>query len=55
MSRWGSKQILNWIENNIERGRSEAENLKAVIDSDLDIGSVTCNAEYRAKIARRFK
>ena len=52
--RWGSKQILNWIENNIENGRSETHNMESVIDHDLNSKYKTINEDYRQKILKKF-
>ena len=53
-SRWGSKQILNWLESNIETGRSQPGNLRNAIETDMDKTYAASNAEHRNRIMRRF-
>ena len=31
---WSNKQILNWIESNVETGRSEPYNMETVVQKD---------------------
>lgn len=52
--RWGSSQILNWIESNLESGRSETYNMESVINQDVNKQYQNDNAPYRERILKRF-
>ena len=36
MNRWGSKKILNWIENSLENGKGELNNMESFVDADVN-------------------
>ena len=52
--KWGSNQILNWIESNVESGRSEASNMEQIIQRDTNEGYSNTNNAHRAKILRKL-
>ena len=52
--RWGSSQILNWIESNLESGRSETYNMESVINQDVNKQYQNDNAPYRERILKKF-
>ena len=52
--KWGSNQILNWIESNVESGRSEASNMEQIIQRDTNENYPNTNNEHRARITRKL-
>ena len=51
---WGNKKILDWIESNVESGRSEPYNMEIVLQKDSQSKYPHTNDAYREKIARRL-
>jgi hypothetical protein len=45
---------LNWIESNVESGRSEPYNMEKVVEKDSQSKYITANSGYREKIARKL-
>ena len=52
--RWGSQQILNWIESNLESGRSETQNMENMINHDVNKKYIADNEFYREKILQKL-
>ena len=51
---WGSKSILNWIENNIETGRSEPQNMEKIVATDIKKNYRNTNDEYWDNVSKRL-
>lgn len=52
--RWGSQQILNWIESNLESGRSETQNMEKMINHDVNKKYIADNEFYRLKMLKKL-
>lgn len=53
-SKWGSRQILDWIDHNLESGRSETHNMENLISHDVNQKYTVDNQNYRDKILKKL-